>query len=55
MLVVKVDTDTAPEVAGRYGIRSIPTVILFKAGEETERSVGFEPERLRDFAVRAVA
>jgi thioredoxin len=55
MLVVKVDTDTAPEVAGRYGIRSIPTVILFKAGEEAERSVGFEPERLRDFAVRAVA
>lgn len=55
MLVVKVDTDKAPEVAGRYGIRSIPTVILFNAGEETERSVGFEPERLRDFAARAVA
>ena len=55
ILVVKVDTDRAPEVAGQYGIRSIPTVILFKAGEETERSVGFEPERLRDFATRAVA
>lgn len=55
MLVVKIDTDRAPEVAGRYGIRSIPTVILFSSGEETERSVGFEPERLRDFATRAVA
>ncbi len=55
MLVVKVDTDRAPEVAGRYGIRSIPTLILFRDGEETERSVGFEPERVRDLAERAVA
>lgn len=55
MLVVKVDTDRAPEVAGRYGIRSIPTVILFEGGEEANRSVGFEPERLRDMASKAVA
>ena len=55
MLVVKVDTDKAPLVAERYGIRSIPTVILFQEGEEMERSAGFEPERVRDFAEKAVA
>lgn len=46
VLVAKVDTDAAPAIAGRYGIRSIPTVILFEGGEEKERSVGIEPERL---------
>ena len=55
MLVVKVDTDRAPEIAGRYGIRSIPTVILFEGGEESARSVGFEPDRVRDFAAKVVA
>jgi len=55
MLVVKVDTDRAPGVSGRYGIRSIPTLILFEGGQESERSVGFEPERLRSLAARAVA
>jgi thioredoxin len=47
MLVVKVDTDRAPDVAMRYGIRSIPTLIVFKDGQEVERSLGFEPERVR--------
>lgn len=46
VLVAKVDTDAAPGIAQRYGIRSIPTVILFKDGEESARSVGIEPERL---------
>lgn len=47
MLVVKVDTDHAPDVALRYGIRSIPTLVVFKDGQEIERSLGFEPERVR--------
>lgn len=55
MLVVKVDTDQAPKVAERYGIRSIPTLILFEGGEEAERSLGFEPDRLRTMAAKAVA
>ncbi len=55
MLVVKVDTDRAQEVAAQYGIRSIPTLILFRDGEEVERSVGFEPERVRDLVEQAVA
>jgi thioredoxin 2 len=55
MLVVKIDTDRAPDVAMRYAIRSIPTLVLFDEGEERERSVGFEPERVRDLVERAVA
>jgi thioredoxin 2 len=55
ILVVKVDTDAAPDVAMKYEIRSIPTLILFQGGKEVERSLGFEPERLRDLVQRAVA
>lgn len=54
LLVVKVDTDHAQETASRYGIRGVPTLILFRGGEESERSVGLEPERLREMA-RGVA
>lgn len=55
MLVAKVDTDTAPDVAMRYGIRSIPTLIVFEGGEELERSMGFEPERVRALVEKVVA
>jgi thioredoxin len=55
MLVVKVDTDHAPEVAMKYEIRSIPTLILFENGNEVERSLGFEPERVRALIDDAVA
>jgi thioredoxin 2 len=54
LLVGKVDTDRAPEVAMRYGIRSIPTLIVFEGGEEVERSIGFEPERVRRLVDRVV-
>lgn len=55
MLVVKIDTDQAPEVAMKYEIRSIPTIIVFSGGEEVERSLGFEPDRVRALAAEAVA
>ncbi|HIC15069.1 MAG TPA: thioredoxin [Gemmatimonadetes bacterium] len=55
MLVVKVDTDQAVSISERYAIRSIPTLVLFKEGEEVDRSVGFEPERVRILAEEAVA
>jgi len=53
ILVAKVDTDRAPEVAAKYGIRSIPTLIIFRDGAEVERSTG-EPERVRTLAEEAV-
>ncbi|HET9948747.1 MAG TPA: thioredoxin [Longimicrobiales bacterium] len=55
LLVAKVDTDHAPGVAERYGIRSIPTLVLFRDGRELGRSVGFEPEKVRDLVGKAVA
>lgn len=54
LLVVKIDTDQAPDLSQKMGIRSIPTVILFKGGEEVGRSVGFEPEKLKAMADEAV-
>ncbi len=47
ILVAKVDTDEAPEISSELGIRSVPTVILFESGNEVERSLGIEPERLK--------
>lgn len=55
LLVAKVDTDRAQGVAQSLGIRGIPTLIVFRGGEEIGRSVGFEPERVRALAQEAVA
>ena len=38
--LAKLDTEAAPVIAGRYGIRSIPTVIAFRAGREIGRQSG---------------
>ncbi|MDE2089083.1 MAG: thioredoxin TrxC [Gammaproteobacteria bacterium] len=38
--LAKVDTDASPQLAGRYGIRSIPTLVLFKNGTEAARLSG---------------
>lgn len=39
-IVLKVDTDAQPEVAGRFDIRSIPTFIVFKDGKPVVRESG---------------
>jgi thioredoxin 1 len=38
--VGKVDIDDAPGIATKYGIRSVPTVLVFKNGEKTAQNVG---------------
>lgn len=43
LVVAKVDTEALPEVAGRFGIRSIPTMILFRDGREAKRISGAMP------------
>lgn len=40
----KVDIDQEQELAIQYGVMSVPTVILFKDGEEVQRLVGVQPE-----------
>ena len=42
-LVGKVNVDDEPELAGRFGVMSSPTVIFFKDGEEIDRKVGVMP------------
>ncbi len=47
---VKVDVDQNGDVARRYGIMSIPTIILFKNGEPAKKNVGtLDLEELEDF------
>lgn len=42
--VVKVDTDQNPGIASQYGIRSIPTLMVFKAGQKVDMVVGAVPK-----------
>ncbi len=43
VIVAKVDTEALPDVAARFAIRSIPTMILFRAGHEAQRLSGAMP------------
>ncbi len=45
--IAKLDVDANPVSAGRFGVRAIPTMIVFKDGKEAQRIVGYMPkERL---------
>ena len=44
IVVVKVNVDDADEIAMRYRIMSIPTLLFFKNGEMVDRSVGAMPK-----------
>jgi thioredoxin 2 len=44
-VVAKVDTDAQPELSARFGIRSIPTLVLFRNGREAKRISGAMPAR----------
>ncbi|MFC1790832.1 thioredoxin [Patescibacteria group bacterium] len=40
----KVNIDQNQELAGKYGVMSIPTLVIFKEGKEVKRQVGFSGE-----------
>jgi len=42
--IVKVDVDSNQEFAAKYGVRNIPTVLVFKGGEVVEKQVGVAPK-----------
>lgn len=42
--IVKVNTDLFPELATKYGVMSIPTLIFFKDGVEIKKEIGFKPK-----------
>ncbi len=43
VIIGKVDVDENPELAQRYGVMSIPTVLLLEDGKEIDRKVGVMP------------
>jgi thioredoxin 1 len=49
----EIDIDDAPRVASSFGVRAVPTVIVFRQGRETARHVGLlSKEKLRALAQR---
>jgi thioredoxin 1 len=44
--VSKCNVDEEPGLASRFGIRSIPTLIIFHNGKEVERLIGLQPENI---------
>ena len=44
VVIGKVDVDANPEVSAKFGIRSIPTLLVFKNGEIVDRQVGAVPK-----------
>ncbi len=44
--VMKVDVDASPLTAGTYGIRSIPTLLIFKGGKPVDQVVGAVPKQM---------
>lgn len=43
--VCKLDVDENPETAARYGVMSIPTLLLFENGQVVNKLIGFRPKR----------
>jgi thioredoxin 1 len=44
--LVKVNIDEEQELAGRYGVMSIPTMILFESGEPKAAAIGAQPKQM---------
>src|SRR5437879_7541053 len=42
--VAKMDVDASPVIPAKFGVMSIPTLILFVAGKPAQRMVGFQPK-----------
>ena len=51
--VGKIDVDANQEFAAKYGVRNIPTVLLFKDGELVSRQVGVAPKKTYEDAINA--
>jgi thioredoxin 1 len=55
LTVAKVDIDTNPETPGQYGVRGVPTLMLFKDGEIIGTKVGAAPKSQLDAWIRETA
>lgn len=52
--VAKVDIDQNPNIPVRFGIRGIPTVMLFRDGQQVDIFVGNSPQKIVEMVERAV-
>ncbi len=53
--IVQLDVDVDPGISARYGVRSMPTLMVFKNGEPTAMQVGAAPKsRLSDWIKAAI-
>ena len=55
VLVTKLDTDRNPQMSSRFGIRSIPTLIVFRNGREVGRELGAIPRARLDALIAGAA
>jgi thioredoxin 1 len=53
-LIGKVDVDENPEVCEKYGIRNIPTILLFKNGDVADRIVGATPKNTLEEKIKGL-
>lgn len=54
--IAKINIDENPELATQFGVRSIPTLLMFKNGEVTSNMVGAAPKsRLSDWIVSSIS
>lgn len=54
LTVAKVDIDANPNIPSKFGIRGIPTVILFRDGAQLDMFVGNSAQKVREMVERAV-
>ena len=53
---LKLNTDDNVQTASRYGVRSIPTLMMFKGGEAVDHVIGFRPKsQLKQTIEKALA
>jgi thioredoxin len=52
--LVKVNVDEQPELARRYGVQSIPTILLFRNGEPAAATLGAQPKQALERALGLV-
>jgi thioredoxin 1 len=52
-VIAKLNVDENPEIAGRFGVRSIPTLLVFKGGQIVDKQVGAVPKSVLSQKIEA--
>ena len=52
-VIGKVDVDSNPQLSARFGVRSIPTLLVFKGGEVVDKQIGAVPKGVLEGKITA--